>query len=274
MYENFIFANMTVTLAEKKLVIGGEAALWSSYSDRTNWDPQVWPRNSAVAERLWSSQDVTDTTTAEPRLVYHRCRMVSRGINASPITSTSVRCCASLALLVDACSWYVCVCVCSWLLPPRVSMRLLQLAVGSKRTTPCTVCQGYTCVPLIPCTHPTTAAPAAAKRKQHTHNEAPYGKGSGEDAATVPLALNVGRRWRFLVEFASTLFSKNHVLSMARSAAPGISGCGVVVAASVCEDHCTFMYRPHATANTVPACASTRHRIIRCDKSGFPTTKA
>lgn len=130
MYENFIFANMTVTLAEKKLVIGGEAALWSSYSDRTNWDPQVWPRNSAVAERLWSSQDVTDTTTAEPRLVYHRCRMVSRGINASPITSTSVRCCASLALLVDACSWYVCVCVCSWLLPPRVSMRLLQLAVG------------------------------------------------------------------------------------------------------------------------------------------------
>ena len=137
MYENFIFANMTVTLAEKKLVIGGEAALWSSYSDRTNWDPQVWPRNSAVAERLWSSQDVTDTTTAEPRLVYHRCRMVSRGINASPITSTSVRCCASLALLVDACSWYVCVCVCSWLLPPRVSMRLLQLWVEADNTMHC-----------------------------------------------------------------------------------------------------------------------------------------
>ena len=87
MYDNEIFANMTVTAAQRKLVIGGEAALWSSYSDRNNWDPQVWPRASAVAERLWSPQTVDSTTEAEPRLVYHRCRMVSRGIRASPISS-------------------------------------------------------------------------------------------------------------------------------------------------------------------------------------------
>ena len=47
---------------------------------------QVWPRAAAVAERLWSDYASTQSTTAATnRLAYHRCRMVARGINASPI---------------------------------------------------------------------------------------------------------------------------------------------------------------------------------------------
>ncbi|KAL1782792.1 beta-hexosaminidase subunit beta [Sigmodon hispidus] len=69
----------------KRLVIGGEACLWGEYVDATNIIPRLWPRASAVGERLWSPETVTDLTDAYSRLVAHRCRMVSRGIAAQPL---------------------------------------------------------------------------------------------------------------------------------------------------------------------------------------------
>ncbi|KAE8285227.1 Beta-hexosaminidase subunit beta [Larimichthys crocea] len=73
------------TEAQKKLVIGGEACLWGEYVDATNLTPRLWPRASAVAERLWSAKDVTDINDAYNRLSAHRCRMVDRGIPAQPL---------------------------------------------------------------------------------------------------------------------------------------------------------------------------------------------
>lgn len=70
---------------EKQLVIGGEACLWGEFVDATNLIPRLWPRASAVGERLWSPQSVTDLQDAYNRLVIHRCRMVSRGIAAQPL---------------------------------------------------------------------------------------------------------------------------------------------------------------------------------------------
>lgn len=46
---------------------------------------QMWPRASAVGERLWSASSVTDAAAALPRAHAQRCRMVARGIDASPV---------------------------------------------------------------------------------------------------------------------------------------------------------------------------------------------
>ncbi|XP_041042665.1 beta-hexosaminidase subunit beta isoform X2 [Carcharodon carcharias] len=77
--------NFNGTTAQKKLVIGGEACLWGEYVDATNLASRLWPRASAVGERLWSSEETTDISDAYNRLTKHRCRMVRRGIRAEPL---------------------------------------------------------------------------------------------------------------------------------------------------------------------------------------------
>ena len=70
--------------AELDLVVGGEACMWGEYVNEFSIVPRVWPRASAVAERLWSDREVTDVNDAARRLEEHTCRMNKRGIAAQP----------------------------------------------------------------------------------------------------------------------------------------------------------------------------------------------
>jgi hexosaminidase len=69
---------------QKKLVLGGEALMFSEAVNEYSIMPRVWPGASAVAEKLWSAQDVNDVEAAKPRLEEHGCRMNRRGIASQP----------------------------------------------------------------------------------------------------------------------------------------------------------------------------------------------
>jgi len=71
---------------EKDLVIGGSACMWGEYADATNVIQRSFGRGFAVAERLWSNKNVKDVKEALPRIWEHRCRYISRGIPAEPVT--------------------------------------------------------------------------------------------------------------------------------------------------------------------------------------------
>lgn len=66
-------------------VLGGEAPLWGEHIDASNIFPRAFPRLSAVAERLWSPMQMNNATAAAPRLEAHRCRLLQRGIEVTPL---------------------------------------------------------------------------------------------------------------------------------------------------------------------------------------------
>jgi hexosaminidase len=61
-------AAANLTPEQQKLILGGESCMWSEYVNAENIDSRIWPRNAAIAERLWSPQNVTDPASMYSRL--------------------------------------------------------------------------------------------------------------------------------------------------------------------------------------------------------------
>lgn len=64
--------------AQSRLVLGGEAPLWSEIVSDEMVDARLWPRSAAIAERFWSDASVRDVTDMERRLpvVLHELNMM------------------------------------------------------------------------------------------------------------------------------------------------------------------------------------------------------
>ncbi len=73
-----------LTAEEKSRILGGEAAMWGEFVTAENVDSRIWPRTAAVAERLWSPQEVKDTAS-----MYRRLDVVSRNLDWLGLTHRS-----------------------------------------------------------------------------------------------------------------------------------------------------------------------------------------
>jgi len=69
---------------EAQRILGGEACMWSEYVSPENIDSRIWPRMAAIAERLWSPQNVADTKS-----MYERLETTSRWLDWFGLTHHS-----------------------------------------------------------------------------------------------------------------------------------------------------------------------------------------
>jgi len=74
-------AAATLNPEQKKLVLGGEAAMWSEFTPSEIIDSRIWPRTAAIAERLWSSEDVRDVNSMYTRMAAISDRLVFYGLH-------------------------------------------------------------------------------------------------------------------------------------------------------------------------------------------------
>ncbi|MDR7372262.1 family 20 glycosylhydrolase [Flavobacterium aquidurense] len=71
---------VNLSTEEKARILGGEATMWTELVSSTTIDSRVWPRTAAIAERLWSAEDITDVASMRKRLDVVSFRLEELGL--------------------------------------------------------------------------------------------------------------------------------------------------------------------------------------------------
>lgn len=84
-------AAASLTDEEKQRILGGEAAMWSEYVSSETIDSRIWPRTAAIAERLWSPQNVQDVASMYQRLEVISQKLEYYGLQPRAVTNLMLR---------------------------------------------------------------------------------------------------------------------------------------------------------------------------------------
>lgn len=88
-------------------ILGGEACMWAETVDTSDWFNTVWPRAAGVSEQLWTPEDKLDVDAALNRIIWFRCLLNRRGIEAAPVLNLKGR---AAPLGQGGCYWQCSVC--------------------------------------------------------------------------------------------------------------------------------------------------------------------
>ena len=77
-------AKTPLTDEQQKLIVGGEATMWTEHVTPETVDSRIWPRTAAIAERLWSASSVRDVDD-----MYRRLDLIS--LTLEDLGSTHIR---------------------------------------------------------------------------------------------------------------------------------------------------------------------------------------
>jgi hexosaminidase len=77
----------SLTPEQQARVLGGEATMWSEFVTPENIDSRIWPRTAAIAERLWSPQELRDVPSMYERLAIVSQKLESYGLQHRSSTS-------------------------------------------------------------------------------------------------------------------------------------------------------------------------------------------
>lgn len=78
---------MTIAGVDPSRILGAEVPLWGEVQNYNNVDGKIFPRASALAERLWNAQYHDTMKELITRLRNLNKLMISQGLSVSPLTS-------------------------------------------------------------------------------------------------------------------------------------------------------------------------------------------
>uniref|UniRef100_A0A182YEG5 beta-N-acetylhexosaminidase n=1 Tax=Anopheles stephensi TaxID=30069 RepID=A0A182YEG5_ANOST len=89
-YKHRPWEEMKLTSLQMRQILGGEACLWTEQVDESLLDTRLWPRASALAERLWTDPTEERYSESVPLEVYNRMsvfrnHLLELGLRAEPI---------------------------------------------------------------------------------------------------------------------------------------------------------------------------------------------
>jgi hexosaminidase len=70
-----------LTPEQQARILGGESCMWAEWISPETVDSRIWPRNAAIAERLWSPANVTDVASMYDRLAAESERLEALGLH-------------------------------------------------------------------------------------------------------------------------------------------------------------------------------------------------